>query len=273
MIKGVYTLKKYLGNSEYGNFSGNLVTKNLDSSSRIEFNLFEGRRENPNQYFSELLLPNESHEDLIKLLEYYALTDFENEFLCLVANVQNTYLLYKESFDIPMSGEFLGIGDDIVKLIDALERYLFKKPTDTFSISFKKQNRDSITLKNTFIVNEVHNLLLNKYGMSKDNFQQIKNELLEQNTVFDYRKGGSYVLSNIVRSLTNFVLTCVEKNISENEALRFCGVFLHICQIPSNNNEDEGNIGVKYSLYDNNDLVYTKESSCLDRCFLKETLY
>lgn len=241
-----YKLKKYVDKSSYVDFSCVLINKEINDLKHIEFNLFE----ESNQFKSEskvqydfLTLPKKSYEDLLSLLDYFELKSFETEFLSFISITQSTYLLYDNDPETKLYHDFLNLKKDLKKLIEVLELYLFRDKDEHYSISFKQNTGSATTFKNAFLLNHIYESIVQYFEINKDNFQTRKEEILSEHAAtFNYKKGGKFVIIKSVKALYDFLKTQKE-NTSDNELLRFCGVFLHICQIPSNSNSEDLSIG------------------------------
>jgi hypothetical protein len=217
-----------------------LVNKTILSLQNVKFTIFN----EPTESFSSLTIPKTSLDDLIALLNNFKLNKFEDDFLTLIAIIQHNFILYDEKFEGNLYEDFLKDKEAFKSLMNVLEIYLFDEKKELNSISFKFITKKTITLKNFFIVDDIYKVFLKNYGLNKKNFQSRKQELLTDyySTNFNFKKGGDYVISQSIKALFNFLQ---EKNIdiTDNDTLRFCGVFLHICQIPSNKKNDDVMVG------------------------------
>lgn len=246
MSSNIYKLKKYNENSNYTDFSCDLISKKIEDLKHIDFNLFEEsnnfKSDSKTQY-DFLELPEKSYQDLNSLLDYFELKSFETEFLSFISITQNKYLLYEDQPNDKLYQNFLDLKKDLKGLIDILEKYLLSKKPDHHSISFKFHTEKTNTINNLFLLDDIYRSIAQSYKINKDNFHIRKEEiLLELATTFNYKKGGKFVIIKVVQALFDFLKTQKETK-SDNELLRFCGVFLHICQIPSNSNTEDINIG------------------------------
>ena len=103
------------------------------------------------------------------------------------------------------------------------------------------ENQLYIDFLNAFFINN-YSLILFGEDSNKENFQVGTQEILSKHNNFNFKKGGDFIKSESVKTLFNF-LKEKDINISENNALKFCGILLHICQIPSNNNKNDIMVG------------------------------
>ncbi|MBE7633151.1 hypothetical protein F7642_02250 [Tenacibaculum finnmarkense genomovar ulcerans] len=227
-----FKLKKYTKDSIYTEFESELISIEIFPIKEITFILFD---EVINTSKSIIQLPKTSLNHLEKLLQEFNLESFTNEFLTLTALTQKNYLLYNDKLDNNLHTDFIDEKKDLIKLLDVIN-HSFSNKKDLHSISFKYNSNQSKTIKNFFVLDEIHEALAKYYDVNKSNFSKKKDELLKLTNQFNYKKGKDYIKSKVVISIFAFL----EKNypnISENQSLKFCGVFLHICQIPSNNND------------------------------------
>lgn len=239
-----FKLKKYTKDSTYTEFESELISIEILPLKEITLILFD---ESINTSKSIIQLPKTSLNHLEKLLQEFNLESYINEFLTLVALTQKNYLLYNDDLDSDLHKDFIDEKKDLIKLLDVIN-HSFSNKKDLHSISFKYKSNQSKTIKNFFILDEIYKALAKYYNVSESNFTKKKNELIKLTNQFNYKKGKDYIKSKVVISIFSFF----ENNypdISENQSLKFCGVFLHICQIPSNNSDPVIEIrNIKHSL-------------------------
>lgn len=251
-----FKLKKYTKDSTYTEFESELISIEILPLKEITFILFD---ESFNTSKSIIQLPKTSLNHLEKLLQEFNLESYINEFLTLVALTQKNYLLYNDELDSDLHKDFIDEKKDLIKLLDVIN-HSFSNKKDLHSISFKYNSNQSKTIKNFFVLDEIHEALAKYYDINKSNFSKKKGELTKLTNQFNYKKGKDYIKSKVVIS----ILTFLEKKhpgISENQSLKFCGIFLHICQIPSNNNHpiiEIGNIKDSLELIDHQNIRHYK---------------
>lgn len=243
MSDRVYLLKKFCENSHYVDFEETLLKKETSGLKYISLILFE--ESGPNALDTDYIkLPNETYSNLIELLNYFDLQSYENEFLSLIPIVQNSYLTYSGKPPSGLENDFLKEKKGLEKLLDALEIYLFKDKNKLHSISFKFNTEKPITIKNFFVIDDIYKSIIESFDINEDNFISRKEDLLSNKVnSFNFLKGRQYVVMKTVQAIFSF-LKDNATNITSNEALRFSGVFLHICQIPSNKKSNDILVGV-----------------------------
>lgn len=234
MKKKPYLLKKHIGDFKYSDFEKKIITKdNLKDLNYIDFKL-EGKPIKLNS--DSLKLPEKSYKNLQSLLKYFSLDKFESEFLSFLIIAQRTYIIYldEDLNETPLLKDFLNEKKELVKILDILELYLFKRNESYNNLVFKSEKLPSIKVKNFFTLDDIYNSILKNYGLNENNFFTRKKEILSSyDNFFDHSKGKEYINMKIIQSLFDFVKSN-NKSFSDNEILKFCGVLLHICQIPSN---------------------------------------
>ncbi|QCD61119.1 hypothetical protein [Tenacibaculum maritimum] len=239
-----FKLKKYTEDYVYTEFESELISREIFPLKEITFILFD---ESINTSKSIIQLPKTSLNHLEKLLQEFNLESYINEFLTLVALTQKNYLLYNDDLDSDLHKDFIDEKKDLIKLLDVIN-HSFSNKKDLHSISFKYNSNQSKTIKNFFVLDEIHEALAKYYDINKSNFTKKKDELTKLTNQFNYKKGKDYIKSKVVISIFSFFENNYP-NISENQSLKFCGVFLHICQIPSNNSDPVIGIrNIKHSL-------------------------
>lgn len=242
MEKLNYTLKKYVGNSEYVDFDITLQDISLSinlNTSQLHF--LEPEMNGSLIKFEKVSLPSSSYNNLKSLLNHFSLSEQLDLFVLLLANTQHYYLLYNEKVSDPMMEDFMKEKEEMKKFLSVLEKNLFHGNSQSHSISFKFKE-ETVTIKNNFIQSDIYRVLLNQFDISKENFKERKEVLLDNSSRFRFGKGGEYVKSKVVQYMSN-LFRIHAPTIGQNQFLRFCGVFLHTAEIPSNNNLDEVLVG------------------------------
>jgi len=237
MNQDVYKLKKYQEESAYVNFEVESITKQTTRLQYISFQLCEGEATST---VKRLNLPKYVYKNLLALLSHFELETYEIEFLSFISISQEYYLFYKNKKEISdeMTAFFIHEKRDLNTLLDALERYLFDDSKDLYSISFKFLNKPSKIIKNFFVLDDIYKSIVSELCLNRENFQVRKKELLSETNDFNFKKGEQYIIMKIVQALFDFLKAHTD-SISDNKALKFCGVFLHICQIPSNRKSND----------------------------------
>ena len=232
MNGNVYILKKYIDKQNYSEFTEDLVEQNIEPLQNITF------LEHNNSSFRKIKLPNTSLQALDFILNKFELSKFKEEFLSLISLTQNLYLTYLEIYSDELINDFKDEKKELQNFLNIIEEYLNNGKKSIHSISFKFNTENFNPIKNKFLLEDLFKSLLINFDINRDNFLQRKQELLLQSETIKHKKGGEFVKSELVKSLAVFLKSNVS-NISEITALRFCDYFLHICQIQSNNNDEE----------------------------------
>jgi hypothetical protein len=242
MQQKTYYFKKYFSNSEYSeysDFSESLVNINILPIQSINHTFLDTISQN----YSSLFIPKNSLDDLDKLLTSFNLMNYKEDFLSLITIIQSTFLLYNEEYEGALHEDFIKEKKEFENLIKVLEIYLFGSKKELYPISFKFFSKKTQIIKNFFLIDDIYKAILKYYNLDKENFQVRTQEILsEYNNNFNFKKGGDFIKSESIKILFNFLKEKVI-NISDNKALKFCGILLHICQIPSNNNKNDIMIG------------------------------
>jgi hypothetical protein len=245
MQQKTYYFKKYSSDSTYFDFSENLVHINILPIQSINLTFSD----NISQNYSSLFIPQNSLNDLDRLLNYFNLINYREDFLSLITIIQSTFILYSEKFEGELHEDFLKEKKEFKNLINVLEIYLYGSRTELYSVSFKFFSKNTQTVKNFFLIEEIYKAILKYYNLDKENFQVRKQEILSEDNNFNFKKGGDFIKSESTKTLFTFLKETVI-NITDNNALKFCGILLHICQIPSNKNRNDIMIGgIKDTLF------------------------
>lgn len=241
MTENIYQLKKFIQSPNvYGEFDDNLIVKRLNL---LQDTILKGNKfYKPNSHnFSILRLPESSYQNLQELLNKFELQVFERDFLYYIALTQNSFLLYKYDVnqnvsDRELLDHFIYEKKDLNKLMNILELFVLGDKGKLKSISFKFSKNKTQTINNFFVIYDIYESIIESFGLNENNFDRYKKKILEKANNFDFKKGDKYVKMIVIQNLCEF-LKYHKSDIKGNQALRFCGLFLHICQIPSNNED------------------------------------
>lgn len=207
-----------------------------------EFSIFNSADFNYPFTYSSYKIPKGTLSLIEELLTYkkFDLIKYKNEFVYLLVYCQAMFLEIREIYSDEVILDFQDEDNDYENLFNILEEYLFstKKP---HSISFKFNEETSIvnTIKNKDVVNDVFKSICYNLQINKENFFQVKETKLKESSHIKYGKGGEYIKQIIVNVLVEFLKLHLDKKTSDSTIFRFCGCFLHLCQIPYNSVEKE----------------------------------
>lgn len=136
--------------------------------------------------------------------------------------------------------------DDLVKnfdlekesyqaLFDVLEKFLFaENHKDLYSLSFKSLSNGTTTIKNFFVLRDLYEAICLGYGITKENFEERKAEILLMTNQIKLPKLGEKIKIDYTRALYDSIESKFSK---DAEILKFIGAFFHIFQVPTNNSQ------------------------------------
>lgn len=236
MSESVYIFKQ-LQNDAYLDCENDLIEFSIK-----EFSILDSPYLNYPFSYSSYKIPKRTLLLTEELLAYnkFDLIKYKNEFVYFLVYCQAMYLETKEIYSDELILDFQDEDNDYENLFDILEEYLFsnKKP---HSISFKFNEETNIinTIKNQDVINDIYKSICYNLEINKENFYQVKETILKESSHVKYGKGGEYIKQIIVNVLVDFLKLHLDEKISDSTIFRFCGCFLHLCQIPYNSTENE----------------------------------
>lgn len=227
MTVNSYIFKRFENNS-YDNYTENLVS--IPYTSLLHFSEISDKHSFP---YDTTQIPQKTLELLNGLLEIYSADEFKEEFTSLLVFVQSMYIDYDDIYSDELIPMFIEKDKEYQNLLDIIEQHFFFKKNKLQSVrfGFLKSDTKTSTIKNSEVTDFIINSICKSLDIDKDNFHERKNEILEDSTLIKPNKGGDYVRMLLVKSLFDFLKTHIQ-NTSENHRLKFCGCFLHLCQIP-----------------------------------------
>lgn len=215
--------------------------ESLNSSSILPFlkiirnyevdNIFEKFIEN----YEEIRIPTKTKSLIDDLLATNGINDLNVDFYLIACILQEKYISCferKNELNQPLVRDFQDRSTDLNVLLDVIYDKLIHKPLVT-SISFK--GKTTRTISNFFVVNDLLGIIIEAYGITLENFDQRKKELLKNTNSFLFEKRDEFWKFIFAKGLYDFLSPV--KSIGDkvkNEHIRFVGQFLHIAQIPVN---------------------------------------
>ncbi len=201
-----------------------------------------------------LKLDKISYDYLVLLLEHFGVKQHIGVFLNIIPEIQDNYNLYAESLDTAIFNDFVTEQNDVKVLFDFFESYLKRNKDSNMKIVFKIDKYKPYSISNFFLTEEILSNLLKIYGITYDNFDQRKREVLQNfEHQFQFDKGAEVVIMIVIKTIVKYLKEEIPL-ISQRDCLRFAGVFLHICQIPTDNKADIA--FQEYSIKDYLGLIY-----------------
>ncbi|MBX2948798.1 MAG: hypothetical protein KF704_05930 [Crocinitomicaceae bacterium] len=227
MTVNPYIFKRFENNS-YDNYTENLVS--IPYTPLLHFSEISDKH---SFTYDTTQIPQKTLGLLDKLLEIYSVNEFREEFTSLLIFVQSMYIEYNDSYSDELIQMFIEEDKEYQNLLDIIEQYLFSEKNKLQSIRFNflKNDTKTTTIRNATVIDNIIRSICKSLAIDKDNFYERKNEILENSTLIKPNKGGDYVRMLLVKSLFDFLKIHIQ-NTSENQRLKFCGYFLHLCQIP-----------------------------------------
>ena len=231
--------KQYILQNDLESFS--FQTENLKSSffltfldtieHKNEYNLFKSFKNN----YSTIQIPLSTKELIDKILFENNIKNLNIEFYLLACVFQDKYVFSLEDLNElsqPLVKDFQNESKDLKILLDIINDTLKNGVKSINSISFK--SKKTKTISNFFIVHDLLHLIIEGYGISLDNFEKRKTEILENtnNLKFDCR--DEYWKYLFAKGLYLFISQDRNISVTTNKNIKFVGQFLHVTQIPVN---------------------------------------
>lgn len=218
------------------------ITKGTTIELKPLDNKFKVRGRNYFPFCSVLISPK-IISLLQKLLSEYKLSDSIDDFISLLVYCQHHFVssIKKELKEI--SNDFIHQDKDLEDLMIVLKDYLFATDRHYInSISFKFMgNRKAVTIDNFFIVDDIYRAVISDFGLTKENFEERSQELISQLTIknenaYSIKKSAEWFKTKVINKIYSYL---IDNDFNQSQGLRFTGAFLTLCQIKSNNNDEE----------------------------------
>lgn len=222
-----YIFKK-IENDNYIDF-----TENLSSVQYTQLIYFTHLQEKFTFSYLNSKIPFDLLKFIDDLLSKYRIIEFKTEFTSLLMFVQDMFCSFKDSYSDDLINDFTDEDKEYKNLFNILELYLFSEINKPQSIAFKFKQKDNkiSTIENSIVVEDIFKSILKNLDINKNNFYKKRDQILSQSEHIKHNAGGDYVRVLIVKTLFYF-LKSKTSGFSENQLLKFCGCFLHLCQIP-----------------------------------------
>lgn len=231
--------KQYLPQNDLEFFS--IQTTNLKSSffhtfldiikHKNTYNLFKAFKDN----YANVQIPLSTLKLIDNLLLENHIENLNKEFYLLACVFQDKYILSLENLNElrqPLVKEFQDESKDLKILLDVIHDALKNGVKSISSISFK--SKKTKTISNFFIVHDLLNLIIDGYGISLDNFEKRKTEILENTNNLKFEFQDEYWKYIFAKGLYVFISQNIIVSGTTNKHIKFVGQFLHIAQIPVN---------------------------------------
>lgn len=195
------------------------------------YNLFEAFEKN----YANIQIPLSTVKLIDNLLLENRIENLNKEFYLLACVFQDQYVLSLEDLNDlrqPLVKEFQDESKDLKILLDIIHDTLKNGVKSISSISFK--SKKTKTISNFFIVHDLLNLIIESYGISLDNFEKRKTEILENTNNLKFELRDEYWKYVFAIGLYTFISQNKIVNGTTNKDIKFVGQFLHIAQIPVN---------------------------------------
>lgn len=183
--------------------------------------------------YQTIQIPNFNKNLLTELLQLYSLDFTIEQFITIGCSLQNQFDFALDiNGDEPLLNEFDLEKTDYKSLFNILERFLFaENHKNLHSILFKFNQTETTKISNFFIVRDLLEAICIGYGITKDNFQERKAEVLENTNQVILSKLSEKVKVDFAQTL----YYQIEPKFSKDaDVLRFLGTFFHIFQVPTN---------------------------------------
>jgi hypothetical protein len=231
--------KKYLAVSDVN--SVHFKISNLNTSALLPFlkiisnydldNIFEKFKEN----YEDIRVPTKTKKLIDDLLVANSIDNLNIEFYFIACVLQEKYISCferKNELSQPLVRDFQDQSTDLKLLLDIIHDKL-NGNAGVSSISFKGEKTKAIG--NFFVVNDLLRIIIEGYGITPENFEKRKIELLKNTPTFLFEKRDEFWKFIFAKGLYDFISQGSSFNDKmKNEHVRFVGQFLQIAQIPVN---------------------------------------
>jgi hypothetical protein len=192
-------------------------------------NTFKRFKEN----YEAIRVPTKTKKLIDDLLVANKLDNVNIEFYLIACIFQKLYISCverKNELSKPLVRDFQDRSIDLKILLDVIHDKLNDNAILS-SISFK--GKKTRTISNFFVVNDLLEIIIEGYGITPENFEKRKTELLKNTSSFLFEKRDEFWKFVFAKGLYDFISQ--GRSVSDkmkNEHIRFVGQFLHIAQIP-----------------------------------------
>ncbi len=229
MNENVYIYNKIIASTEFGN---NILVK-LEKLTLLDNSIWEELEFN----YTQFSLPKNIFRLLTELLEECELSEYLFDFTKVLAISQKLYYQKAEHLEKSdkLSEDFLNLTKDLSELFEGLKQFLFSDNKSYLKSVYFKNKTNSYSIGNFFVISDIYSSIIDYYGFTQENFEERKAELLDAEDVSHLINDSELFKTKLIKYLFNVLL---DKEFKKSQALRFIGVFLHLSQIQSNNNQE-----------------------------------
>jgi hypothetical protein len=185
--------------------------------------------------YNKISIPNQSIDFINTLLSFNGVERYNNHFYVIACVFQEIYITSIENDSVtnqPLVLSFQDESKDLRLLLDIIRDWIEGDRLKTNSISFK--GKKTRTINNFFIVNDMFNMLIEKYGLTLTNFDTIKEKLISNTNNIKFEEQDEYWKYLFCRSLLEFKTGNNNVHKISNSDIKFVGQFLSIIQTPIN---------------------------------------
>lgn len=180
--------------------------------------------------YTSFEIPSGIESKLDELLVKYNQEDLKPLLLITGIALQKAY---SDNFEFDKKDDLLNDFNnqylEFRELLEKLQTYLFNDNKNNLpDISFKPFTEPTITLKNFFVKLDIYDALCKGFGLTKENFEQRSNELLEPNKL-KIDKFAEKVKFDFFHILYEYLIQ--EKELKRADALKFIGNYFLFFQI------------------------------------------
>ncbi|PVX46159.1 hypothetical protein C8C85_1985 [Flavobacterium sp. 103] len=196
--------------------------------------------------YKKVIIPKKIESLFISLLDKYELSKFLEEFIILSCASQKSFIdnigTKAELKRDVLLQDFNNMKKDYAEFLNVIGIYLSSESKNkTNTISFKPDAAPTVSINNFFVLNDIYDTICKGLDITKENFLERKEELLDLKNNISVRHYSEVVKTSIVVNLYEFALKSSKRR---SDSLRFVGCFLHISQIPTNSEEIDKKIDI-----------------------------
>lgn len=187
--------------------------------------------------YSELYVPSYNESLLKSFLNEIGFQDEINSFRILGCSIQEKYALdynYQlNNGNQDRDKDFGSYKKDYSSFLDWLGKYL-EEDKDAFKNILFRNTEGNLSIKNTFLIDDVYGILNSHFSLSKENFEVRKEEIIKEVSSFKVDKSTERIKKKFILCLYQFFNS---KFTIKTQCLRYVGVILHIFSVPTNNSD------------------------------------
>ena len=183
--------------------------------------------------YKKIFIPNYSIHLIDSWLTNNGIERYNYHFYVIACIFQEIYITSIENHSAlnqPLVLQFQDESKDLKLLLDIIRDWMEGDRLKTRSISFK--GKKTRTINNFFIVNDMFNMLIEKYGLTLDNFDIRREKLISNTNNIKFDEQDEYWKYLFCSSLLKFKTGNNNVGKISNLDIKFIGQFLSIIQIP-----------------------------------------